>query len=150
MKTRIILCGACGKMGGNVLSLLADDSEATVVCGVDLFPKEIGIPVYQNFANIQEDVDVIIDFSSPKSLDGILEFIKGKNIGAVLCSTGYNEEDIAKIAARIRGAKAYFLQNFVDSGNLIGEGLSPVSDENMIRMRLRAQEVVPNAAIRGE
>ena len=27
-KVRIILCGACGKMGGNVLSLLASDEEA--------------------------------------------------------------------------------------------------------------------------
>lgn len=62
----------------------------------------------------------------------------------------HTEEDIEKIATRIRGAKAYFLQNFVDSGNLIGEGLSPVPEENMIRMRLRAQHLVPKAAIRGE
>ena len=58
-KARIILCGACGKMGGNVLSLLADDPNAEAVCGVDLFPKEIGIPVYPNFSAIQEEADVI-------------------------------------------------------------------------------------------
>ena len=39
MKTKIILCGACGKMGGNVLSLLESDPEAEAVCGVDLYPN---------------------------------------------------------------------------------------------------------------
>lgn len=59
-------------------------------------------------------------------------------------------EDIEKIAGQIQGAKAYFLQNFVDSGNLIENGFSPVSEENMIRMRSRAQSLVPNTTIRGE
>ena len=27
-------------LGGNVLSLLADDTDAVAVCGVDLYPKE--------------------------------------------------------------------------------------------------------------
>ena len=60
-KTRIILCGACGKMGGTVLSLLENDNDAVAVCGVDLYPKEIGIPVYKSFSDIQEEADVIID-----------------------------------------------------------------------------------------
>ena len=50
MKTRIIICGACGKMGGNVLELLKTDETAVAVAGVDLFPREIGIPVYKSFA----------------------------------------------------------------------------------------------------
>ena len=61
----------------------------------------------------------------------------------------HTEADIEKIAEWIRGAKRYFLQNFVDSGNLIGEGLSPVGEESMIRMRSRAQHLVPNVALRG-
>ena len=60
MKTKILLCGACGKMCGNVLSLLSADETATAVCGVDLYPKEIGIPVYKTFAEIKETADVII------------------------------------------------------------------------------------------
>ena len=67
-KTRIILCGACGKMGGNVLSLLQADEQATAVCGVDLYPREIGIPVYKSFDEIKEEADIIIDFSSPIAL----------------------------------------------------------------------------------
>ena len=97
MKTRIILCGACGKMGGNVLSLLENDTEAVAVCGVDLFPKEIGIPVYTSFADIKEEADVIIDFSSPQNLTERLEYAKTHNIGIVLASTGFTAEDLQTV-----------------------------------------------------
>ena len=94
---KVLLCGACGKMGGNVLSLLSEDKEATVVCGVDLYPKEIGVPVYRSFEDVQEDVDVMIDFSSPVGLQQRLEFAKSKGIGIVLASTGFTAEDLALI-----------------------------------------------------
>ncbi|MBQ2740289.1 MAG: 4-hydroxy-tetrahydrodipicolinate reductase [Clostridia bacterium] len=94
---RVLLCGACGKMGGNVLSLLSEDEEATVVCGVDLYPKEIGVPVYRNFNEVQEEADVIIDFSSPVGLQDRLEFAKSKGIGIVLASTGFTADDLALI-----------------------------------------------------
>lgn len=58
-------------------------------------------------------------------------------------------EDIETIARRIEGAAGYFLQNFVDSGNLIGEGLRAHTPESMIRMRDCARRWVPNAEIRG-
>lgn len=97
MKTRIILCGACGKMGGNVLSLLADDNEAVAVCGVDLFPKEIGIPVYKSFAEVKEEADVIIDFSSAENVAERLEYAKTRRMGIVLASTGFSPADLALI-----------------------------------------------------
>lgn len=97
MKTRIILCGACGKMGANVLSLLADDSEAVAVCGVDLYPKEIGIPVYKSFSDVKEEADVIIDFSSADGVLERLEYAKTHNLGIVLASTGFSPADLALI-----------------------------------------------------
>ena len=97
MKTRIILCGACGKMGGNVLSLLADDPEAIAVCGVDLYPKEIGIPVYKSFSDVKEEADVIIDFSSADGVSERLEYAKTHKLGIVLASTGFSPADLALI-----------------------------------------------------
>jgi 4-hydroxy-tetrahydrodipicolinate reductase len=94
MSVRIILCGACGKMGGNVLSLLASDTQATAVCGVDLFPREIGIPVYKSFNDIQEQADVIIDFSSAENVRERLEYAKKNGLKIVLASTGFTAEDL--------------------------------------------------------
>ena len=96
-KTRIILCGACGKMGGTVLSLLENDNDAVTVCGVDLYPKEIGIPVYKSFSDIQEEADVIIDFSSPSGLQERLEYAKTNKLGIVLASTGFTMDDLSLI-----------------------------------------------------
>ena len=97
MKTNILLCGACGKMGGNVLELLKTDNEAQAVAGVDLFPKEIGIPVYSSFDSIQEQADVIIDFSSAENLQARLDYAKNNGLGIVLASTGFSAEDLALI-----------------------------------------------------
>ena len=95
--TRIIICGACGKMGGNVLELLKEDKDAVAVCGVDLYPREIGIPVYKSFSEIQEDADVIIDFSSPTGLKERLDYAKDKGLGIVLAATGFTEDDLAMV-----------------------------------------------------
>ena len=98
MSVKIILCGACGKMGGNVLSLLENDPEAQAVCGVDLYPREIGIPVYKTFGEIQEEADVIIDFSSPVGLQERLDYAKAKGLGVVLAATGFTKEDLEMVA----------------------------------------------------
>ena len=48
-------------------------------------------------------------------------------------------EDIAAIADWIQGAPAYYLQNFVDSGDLVGQGMSPVSKETLAAMQAAAK-----------
>ena len=97
MSVRVIVCGACGKMGGNVLSLLADDTQAVAVCGVDLYPKEIGIPVHTSFSEVTEDADVIIDFSSPIGLKERLDYAKAKGLGVVLAATGFSADDLKMV-----------------------------------------------------
>ncbi len=58
-------------------------------------------------------------------------------------------ESIGKAAEMIKGAKRYFLQNFVDSGNLIGENMCGVSKEEMNKMRLAATAFVQDTQLRG-
>ena len=117
--TRIIICGACGKMGGNVLSLLADDPNATAVCGVDLYPKEIGIPVYTSFADIKEEADVIIDFSSPIGLKERLDYAKANGLGIVLASTGFTAEDQAMVQEYAKSVAIFKTANLSLGVNLM-------------------------------
>lgn len=58
-------------------------------------------------------------------------------------------ESITSAAKWISGAKRYFLQNFVDSGNLIDDSVSGVSKEEMEKMREAASQYVPDTKIRG-
>ncbi len=118
-RTRIILCGACGKMGGNVLSLLENDPDAVAVCGVDLYPREIGIPVYKTFAEIKEGADVIVDFSSPVGLVERLEYAKTHNIGIVLASTGFTANDLAMIAEYSKSVAIFKTANLSLGVNLM-------------------------------
>lgn len=118
-KIKIILCGACGKMGGNVLSLLADDESATAVCGVDLYPREIGIPVYTDFSQIQESADVIIDFSSPVGLVERLEYAKAHKLGIVLASTGFSATDLELINAYAKDVAIFKTANLSLGVNLM-------------------------------
>ena len=119
MSVKIILCGACGKMGGNVLSLLENDSEAQAVCGVDLYPREIGIPVYKSFAEIKEEADVIIDFSSPVGLKERLDYAKEKGLGIVLASTGFTKDDLAMVAEYAKDVAIFKTANLSLGVNLM-------------------------------
>ncbi len=58
-------------------------------------------------------------------------------------------EDIRKAAEWIKGAKRYFIQNFVDSGNLIDGSVSGVDKSIMLEMQKTAEDFVPQTEIRG-
>jgi len=61
----------------------------------------------------------------------------------------HSAESIEGAARMIEGAPRYFLQNFVDSGDLIGDGLSAYSRDELQDLLKIAQRFVPNAEIRG-
>ena len=60
----------------------------------------------------------------------------------------HDEKAIRGIGEWIRGAEKYFLQNFVDSGHLLGNAHG-VSEQDMRRFTEIAKEYVPNAFVRG-
>lgn len=61
----------------------------------------------------------------------------------------HSVEDIRKIGQWIKGAKKYFLQSFVDSGDLISDEVSGFSEPEMHKMLDAARENVPEAFLRG-
>ena len=61
----------------------------------------------------------------------------------------HSVEDIRKIGQWIKGAKKYFLQSFVDSGDLISDEVSGFSEPEMQKMLDAARENVPEASLRG-
>ncbi len=58
-------------------------------------------------------------------------------------------EDIKKIAKWIKGTKHYYLQNFVDSGNLIGENITSLDKETLNKMLQAAKGIIPSTQLRG-
>ncbi|MBR3836432.1 MAG: anaerobic ribonucleoside-triphosphate reductase activating protein [Clostridia bacterium] len=61
----------------------------------------------------------------------------------------HTADDITEITQWIAGAKRYFLQGFVDSGNLIGSEMSALRPQEMVEFCTLAQKNVPNTVLRG-
>ena len=63
----------------------------------------------------------------------------------------HKAEDFGKIAKQVEGSENYFLQSFVDSGNLLnGEGLSEMPHEELEKALENAKKIIPQSKIRGE
>lgn len=77
-------------------------------------------------------------------LDGIVEY----EFRTTVAQTLHTVEDIRMISEWISGARRYFLQNFVDSGDVICDKLVPVSADTIKRMQLVASKNVNYVAIR--
>ena len=61
----------------------------------------------------------------------------------------HTAEDFAEIAEWLKSDSKYFLQQFVDSGNLIGENLSPFDKEELAILAERIKSKLANVTIRG-
>lgn len=61
----------------------------------------------------------------------------------------HTSRDIEQIARWIQGAELYYLQEFVDSGCLIGEDLHALSPVEMEEFRRIAADYVPGTRLRG-
>ncbi len=96
---KIAINGANGRMGKKVREICLSHQDVQAVCGVDLIENLIDetFPVYSSFEEIKEEVDVVIDFSSPSSLDKELDWAKKTSTPIVLCPTGYTPEQVDKI-----------------------------------------------------
>jgi hypothetical protein len=58
-------------------------------------------------------------------------------------------QDIVKIATRIKKAKKYFLQSYVDSGDTIAQGFSAYSPAEMLQILENTQKILPITILRG-
>ncbi len=95
---RIIMRGCNGRMGQIISGLLRDDAEAELVAGIDL--RDDGHNPYPVFKSLEEftvEDDCIIDFSSAALVEELLDYCVAEQIPCVLCTTGFSEEQLARI-----------------------------------------------------
>lgn len=120
--TKIVLCGACGKMGAAIAAAVDNRSDCEIVAGVDIAKKEgLGFPVYSSFAEISETANVVIDFSNPVCLDDMLAYCIEKKLPAVICTTGYSPEQVAQIKEASKEIAIFYSGNMSLGINLLIE-----------------------------
>lgn len=99
----IVICGIGGKMGMKILETLQNFDDVTCAAGIDAYAdkSKFSVPVFDNPQDINVKADVIVDFSRPEALDGLLSYAVENNVALVLATTGYSkeQEDAVKAAS---------------------------------------------------
>ena len=95
---KIIMHGCNGHMGQVISDIVEKDPDAEIVAGIDIADQgKNSYPVFTDIDTCQVEADAIIDFSSAKATDKLLEYSAARQIPVVLCSTGLSEEQLAKV-----------------------------------------------------
>lgn len=84
MKACVVGYGAMGKI---ISEMLGDDLFLNVALECE----------NKNFDNVNDKIDVIIDFSSPFNLDMICDYVSKTKTPVVFATTGYSKEQLDKI-----------------------------------------------------
>ncbi|EWM54895.1 4-hydroxy-tetrahydrodipicolinate reductase [Ruminococcus flavefaciens] len=120
--TNIVICGANGKMGHNIYNCADERDDCRVIAGIDLYTKQYAdFPIFETPAQLPEKPDVIIDFSNPASLDGLLDYCLSTGTPLVIGATGYTDEQIAKIRSAAQQIPVFFTFNMSLGINLLVE-----------------------------
>lgn len=122
----ILLSGCNGKMGKAVTKSVADSADCEIVGGIDIFNEALnGYPVFSTPANVTNDItekaDVIIDFSNPAALSGLLEYAVKNSIPAVISTTGLSDAQINLIKDASKKIPVFFSANMSLGVNLVCE-----------------------------
>ncbi len=100
--TKMLLVGCNGRMGKVITELAAGDVDIEITAGVDVAGECAGkYPVVSSFDEVAADVDVIVDFSSPKVFDAMLDYALANKLPVVVCTTGLSEEQIARLDSAV-------------------------------------------------
>lgn len=120
--TNIAICGACGKMGRVIYDIISNRSDCKVVAGVDKVAESYAdFPVVEKISQLPERPDVLIDFSHPSLLDDLLDYCLTNGVAAVIATTGYSSEQIAKIHKAAESVPVFFTFNMSLGINLLAE-----------------------------
>ena len=118
--TNIAICGANGKMGKNIYNCIKEREDCNTVAGVDIFTEQYAdFPIVKTPAELPVKPDVIIDFSNPALLDGLLDYCLSTGTPLVIGSTGYSDEQIAQIKKAAGQIPVFFTFNMSIGINLL-------------------------------
>ena len=105
--------------------------------GPDRYAQTVGLPAV-NMAAVKESKNFL--------LSGAVDY----ELRTTVVRGLHTEERLLEAARWIRGTKAWYLQQFRDSGAILsGGGLSAFSEEEMRRLLAAVREIVPTAELRG-
>ena len=95
---KVIINGYSGAMGKVLTKCVMEDNELELVCASSKDSLD-GVPfkTYSKMMDIEENADVIIDFSHHSAIDDVLAYATKTKTPLVIATTGFNDEELEKI-----------------------------------------------------
>ncbi len=84
-----------------------------------------------------------------ESIDAIMNANIDYEFRTTVVKELHSEEDFEKISEMIKGCKKYFIQSFTDSGNILGNGLSAPSRDELFNFLATVRKNGIQAELRG-
>ena len=118
----LIIGGALGRMGRE-MTLAATEAGWDIACGVDVAyaGQPSPYPVVTGFEQVNAHADVLVDFSRPAALPELLQLILARRMPAVLCATGYTQEELTEIEKAARSVAIFRSANMSLGINVLEE-----------------------------
>ena len=88
-------------------------------------------------SRVRESADLLLDSS--------IEY----EFRTTVCKPLHTEKEMEEIGRWLRGAKRYFLQPFVDTGDLVSGGVQAHTQDELTRLRQAVLPDIPNTQLRG-
>lgn len=125
---KLLVNGCNGKMGQEVIQALDKFEDFVLIGGFDKINNgNFSFPVYTSFEKIEEQPDIIIDFSIPIATLNILEYAKQNHIPIVIATTGFSDEQNNKIIEYSKDIPIFKSANMSCDINLMAKILTQVS-----------------------
>lgn len=117
---RVILNGACGRMGKAVIEAVSD-TELEIVCGIDCRTDcgDFGIPMCSSLSEVDFEADVLIDFSHHSAINDIAAFVRRTGMPCVIATTGHTESEKAVLLALASDYPVFYSRNMSLGINLL-------------------------------
>lgn len=109
---KIIVCGASGRMGRQLLDTIKDSKGAfEAIAAVDVVKGETDCPFYTSLDEVKERADVLIDFSHHSATASIIDYAKKTGTAVIIATTGQTDEEKQTIKAAGSDIPVFFSGN---------------------------------------
>lgn len=130
---RVAVAGAMGKMGQRVLIALKEDPECEVVYAFErpdhskvggelgglLGIPELRIRLEGGLSNLDGNLDVLIDFTTPKATIENAKWASQKGISMVIGTTGFSKEELSELKGYLKAIRCVMAPNMSVGVNLM-------------------------------
>ncbi|MEO0443379.1 MAG: 4-hydroxy-tetrahydrodipicolinate reductase [Pseudomonadota bacterium] len=111
MPTRIAVTGAAGRMGKMLIEALSQSADGELSAAIARPQSSLvgadsgevaglgknGITIVSNIADVQNQFDVLIDFTAPQVTIANTQFCAANNKGIVIGTTGFSKQELAQV-----------------------------------------------------